>query len=172
MEIYIDKEDPYLGIKKRLSIIIIILIICSSFVFGLVKIQEVLADNHNSEEYFSELVSIEGNSLLSVSSPVDPVRTKKVKVVITAYSSTCWQTDDTPFTTASGETVRDGIIANNMLPFGTEVMIPELYGDKVFIVEDRMNARKGYYHVDIWFSEYEQAKEFGAKTTYIEILES
>jgi len=171
MEIYIDKDDPYLGIKKRLSIIVITLIICSGLIFGIIKIQGVLAEN-SSEAYFSELASIEGNSLLPVSNPVDPIRTKKVKVVITAYSSTCWQTDDTPFITASGETVRDGIIANNMLPFGTEVMIPELYGDKVFVVEDRMNAKKGYYHVDIWFPEYEQAKEFGSKTTYIEILES
>jgi len=171
MEIYIDKDDPYSGIKKRLSIIVITLIVCFGLIFGIIKIQAVLAGNSN-ESYFSELASIEGNSLLPVSNPIDPIRTKKVKVVITAYSSTCWQTDDTPFITASGETVRDGIIANNMLPFGTEVMIPELYGDKVFIVEDRMNVRKGYYHVDIWFPEYEQAKQFGSKTTYIEILES
>jgi len=171
MEIHIEKEDPYLWIKKNLSILIIALIICFGFWFGMVKLQQVLADNSPNEPS-SEMASIQGNSLLPVSSPVDPVKTKKVKVVITAYSSTISQTDDTPFVTASGKNVEDGIVANNMLPFGTEVKIPELYGDKVFVVEDRMHSKKGYYHVDIWFPEYEQAKEFGSKTTYIEIIES
>lgn len=98
--------------------------------------------------------------------------TKKIKMVVTAYSSTPEQTDDTPFITASNTHVRDGIVANNMLPFGSKIRIPELYGDKVFIVEDRMHQRKGKYHLDIWFPEYSQAKNFGAKITYIEILES
>lgn len=97
---------------------------------------------------------------------------KTIKMIITAYSSTPEQTDDTPFITASGKRVADGIIANNMLPFGTKVRIPGLYGDKVFIVEDRMHKRKGLYHADIWFPEYQQAKEFGAKLTHIEVLES
>lgn len=96
---------------------------------------------------------------------------KKVKMVITAYSSRVEETDSTPFITASGKTVADGIIANNMLPFGAKIRIPELYGDKIFVVEDRMHQRKGKYHVDIWFPEYSQAKEFGSKLTYIEILE-
>ena len=42
---------------------------------------------------------------------------------------------------------------------------------KIFIVEDRMNSKKGYYHVDVWFEDYHQAKDFGVKTTYIEVLE-
>ena len=95
---------------------------------------------------------------------------KKIQVVVTAYASVPEETDDTPFITASGKTVKDGIIANNMLPFGTKVRIPALYGNKIFTVEDRMNQRKGYYHVDIWFPEYEQAKDFGAKISDIEIL--
>jgi len=109
---------------------------------------------------------------MAVSNPADPIRTKKVKVMITGYSSTVCQTDSTPFITASGKFVEDGIVANNMLPFGTIIKIPEIYGDKIFVVEDRMNSRKGYYHVDIWFEDYYQAKEFGSKTTYIEVLES
>lgn len=97
---------------------------------------------------------------------------KKIKMVITAYSSTPDQTDDTPFITASGKEVVDGIVANNMLPFGTKIRIPALYGDKIFTVEDRMHKRKGIYHADIWFPEYQQAKQFGAKLLEIEILES
>ena len=95
---------------------------------------------------------------------------QKIKVVITAYSPTTWQTDDTPFETASGSVVKEGIVANNLLPFGTQIKIPELYGNKVFTVEDRMHSRKGDYHVDIWFPTLEQAQQFGVKETYIEVL--
>jgi len=122
-------------------------------------------------EDLSEKLPIFGqNSLLPITG--NETETKKLKVVITAYSSTVWQTDNTPFVTAAGTEVRDGIVANNLLPFGTRVRIPELYGNKVFIVEDRMHYKKGYYHVDIWFASYDEALDFGAQTTYIEILES
>ena len=116
---------------------------------------------------------LQGNTLLAVSDPVGEFKlVQKLKMVITAYSSTIWQTDSTPFTTASGSKVRNGIAANNLLPFGTKIRIPELYGDKIFTVEDRMNARKSDYHLDLWFPEYEQALKFGAKRTFVEILEN
>jgi len=117
---------------------------------------------------------LQGNSLLAISSPSNPESqtVKKIRVVITAYSSTIDQTDLDPFVTAAGTWVKEGIIANNLLPFGTEIRIPEIYGEKVFVVEDRMHWRKGYYHIDIWFPSYWQALNFGTKRTYIEILES
>ena len=96
---------------------------------------------------------------------------KTLKVVVTAYSSTPGQTDETPFVTASNKYVRDGIVANNLLPFGTKVRIPKLYGDKVFTVEDRMNKRKGNYHFDIWMPSQDLAINFGLKTAEIEVLE-
>jgi 3D (Asp-Asp-Asp) domain-containing protein len=121
----------------------------------------------------NKLVFLEGNSLFPVSNPSEPAPkvVGTIPVVVTAYSSTPQETDDDPFITAAGTWVREGIIANNYLPFGTKVKIPELYGDKIFTVEDRMNRKKGNYHVDIWFASYWDAKEFGAKRTYIEILE-
>jgi 3D (Asp-Asp-Asp) domain-containing protein len=96
---------------------------------------------------------------------------KTIKVVITAYSSAPEETDDTPFTTASGKHVADGIVANNMLPMGTKIRIPSLYGDKVFVVEDRMNKRKSDYHIDIWMTSKPLAINFGVKTAEIEVLE-
>lgn len=164
MNIIVEKENPYLWVKK----ISVILILTGYITSGLFLGVQVSSEPTPA----LELASIQGNSFLPVSNPEAPVKVKKVKVVITAYSSTVWQTDDTPFTTASGKTVEQGIVANNMLPFGTEIRIPELYGDEIFVVEDRMSQRKGYYHVDIWFADYEQAKNFGAKNTYIEVLES
>ena len=92
-------------------------------------------------------------------------------MIITAYSSPEDQTDSTPFITASQTHVEDGIVANNLFPFGTKVKIPELYGDKIFVVEDRMHYRKGDYHLDIWFSTTEEATNFGVKKAYIEVIE-
>ena len=97
---------------------------------------------------------------------------KKIKVIITAYSSTPEETDDTPFITASGKSVADGVVANNMLPLGTKIKIPELYGDKIFVVEDRMNVKKSDYHIDIWLPSKILALSFGVKTTEIEVLEN
>ena len=92
-----------------------------------------------------------------------------VEIPVTAYSSDVWQTDDTPFITASQTRVRDGVIAANFLEIGTRVRFPELYGDKVFIVEDRMNERY-YYHADIWMPKREQAVNFGVEYTTVEIF--
>jgi hypothetical protein len=63
------------------------------------------------------------------------------QAILTAYNSEVGQTDDTPFITASGDRVGYGVIAANWLPFGTKVVIPELFGKDVFIVKDRMNKR-------------------------------
>ena len=118
------------------------------------------------------LLAIKSNSLVASSFLPEPKVVKTLDVLATAYSSTPEETDDDPFVTASGTMVKDGIIANNLLPFGTKIRIPELYGDKIFVVEDRMNSRKSAYQIDIWFASKAQAKEFGAKQTYIEVLES
>lgn len=90
-------------------------------------------------------------------------------IMVTAYSSEPEQTDSTPFITAFGTHVRDGIVATNFLPKGTVVRFPENFGDKEFVVEDRMNARY-YYHMDIWMPETQDAINFGAKLLKMEIL--
>jgi len=173
MNIYVEKEDPYLRVKKIFIILMVAGIVISVFGFVLIKNQLAKAESVSGLSPTLELATTQGNSLLAISNPADPVKpAQKIKMVVTAYSSTPWQTDNSPFVTASGKTVEDGIVANNLLPFGTEVRIPELYGDKIFVVEDRMSWKKGYYHLDIWFPEYWQAKDFGAKRAYVEILES
>jgi 3D (Asp-Asp-Asp) domain-containing protein len=91
-------------------------------------------------------------------------------VVMTAYSSTRAQTDNDPFTTASGEKVRDGIVAMNQVPFGTKIRIPDKFGDKIFVVKDRMSARYGKSRGDIWMKTYQQAKQWGVKRVKVEIL--
>ena len=88
---------------------------------------------------------------------------------MTAYSSTPDQTDATPFITANGTTVHDGIIAANWLKFGTRVRIPDMFGDKVFIVADRMNPRFDD-RADIWMADRTQAMNFGLRRLTIEVL--
>jgi len=162
-------EISVLRIKKILAILILIGMLASSLGLGLLikaKIKTASLDTSGLE-----LSTIQENSLLAVSNPATPIKTRKIKMVITAYSSDPQQTDNTPFITASGDMVEDGIVANNLLPFGTKIKIPEIYGNKIFVVQDRMNWRKSYYQLDVWLSDYWQAKNFGAKKTYIEILE-
>lgn len=123
---------------------------------------------------------VQSSSLISLSSPTSTkpnittraaAVTKEMLVAASAYSSTPDQTDDSPFITAWNTNVRDGIIAANFLPFGTRIRIPDVYGDKIFVVEDRMNRR--YWHkIDIWFPDRQSALEFGVKTLKIQILES
>jgi 3D (Asp-Asp-Asp) domain-containing protein len=91
--------------------------------------------------------------------------------VVTSYTSSVEETDDTPYVTASGTFVRPGVAASNVLPFGTKFRVPELFGDMVFVIEDRMNSRyNGKNWVDIWFDNKTEAQVFGKKVSEIEIL--
>ena len=87
----------------------------------------------------------------------------------TAYSSTKDQTDDTPFITAMGTHVRDGVVAANFLPLGTVIRIPEIFGEKTFVVEDRMNKRYDF-RLDLWFPTRGEAKQWGLKKVKIEVV--
>ena len=103
--------------------------------------------------------------------PVIPIRKarKIMKIVVTAYNSEEGQTDNTPFITAFGTNTRDGIVATNFLPKNTIIRFPEIYGEKTFIVEDRMNERY-YYRIDIWMEKKIDALDFGSKILTVEIL--
>lgn len=136
------------------------------------KVQADLISKEDLSIPEDKLVLVSGNSLSPTNNPSNPDDKiiKKIPAIITAYSSTVWQTDDTPFITAANTWVRDGIIANNGLPFGTKVKVPAVYGDKIFVVEDRMNVRKSNQHFDIWFESLWDARQFGVKQAYIEVL--
>ena len=94
--------------------------------------------------------------------------------VITAYNSEAAQTDASPCITANGYNVcKSGVedtIAANFLEFGTTVQIPELFGDRVFVVRDRMNKRHAD-RVDVWMKDRSDAIHFGVKTAKIQVVE-
>lgn len=104
----------------------------------------------------------------------NPVAT--LMVVASAYTSTPYQTDSTPFITANGEHVYWGGVAANIIdangrniPFGTKIMIPKLFGDQIFTVNDRMN-RRYKNNVDLWFPDITDAREFGRRTIEVVII--
>lgn len=131
-----------------------------------------------------QLILVHGSAFISQTNPFadlpadfqdskekeSPKVTMIKKVVVTAYSSTPDQTDSSPFITAMGSSVRDGIVAANFLPFGTKIRLPEIYGDKIFVVEDRM-AKHNSHKVDIWMPNRQLALQFGVKRLTLEVLE-
>ena|SRR3990167_4391230 len=83
-----------------------------------------------------------------------------------AYSSEERQTDSSPTITASNKKVRDGIVANNCLPYGTLVRI----AGRVFQVEDRMNPRYDCTVFDIWHASTDSAWAWGKQLLEVEII--
>lgn len=119
------------------------------------------------------------NNIFALANQRDPALLVAVKapaviksgvVTVTAYSSTPEQTDDSPFITANGTYVHDGVIATNFLPFGTKVRFPEYSGDKIYTVEDRM-AKKNSHKIDIWMASYGQARQFGVQQLEFEVVQ-
>jgi len=144
-----------------------------SILIGISGIATAEIDTGLIDQSFLDLHIVQETTLLPFTCP--PIN-KEIEILenrqitVTAYSSTEWETQGDPFITASGERVKDGIVANNFLPFGTEIKLPEIFGDKIFIVQDRMHFRKSDYHFDIWLPSYKQALNFGAQTSNIEIV--
>lgn len=133
-------------------------------------------ENHFMYEPAANTTSVYGSFFMQQNNPdtwgiISQNRQTNTKIVtLTAYSSTPDQTDSTPFITAYNTFVRDGIVAANFLKFGTKIKIPRYFGDKIFVVEDRMHQRFSQ-RVDIWFPTRQEAKNFGIKTTELVILE-
>lgn len=130
----------------------------------------------STQSVYSQVMTLGGNTLIQAGNPITPIKTGPICssqsrfAVITAYSSSLDETDSSPFITAAGTRTRDGIIAANFLNFGTRVKIPALYGEKVFVVEDRMAARNSG-KVDIWMPSKSLAMQFGVKKAEIVVLD-
>ncbi len=94
---------------------------------------------------------------------------KTMYLRLTAYSSSPDETDYNPFFTANGTPVHDGVVASNFLPFGTKIMIPALFGDKIFTVEDRM-AKRFAHTIDIWMTSKARALFFGVNYANVIVI--
>ncbi len=92
-------------------------------------------------------------------------------VKTTAYSSRHCETDDSPFITSTGDSVKWGTVA-----FSRDLLSTYGYGSLVYIegmglfrVSDTMHRRKRS-HIDIWFPETQDAKNFGIKNLRVYIF--
>ncbi|MBD3311804.1 MAG: hypothetical protein GF349_04955 [Candidatus Magasanikbacteria bacterium] len=141
------------------------------------------AVNTKTNEVIAAFSDYNTGSFISIEQKSFPVSEKRkpkrvMWVVVTAYSSDVAQTDSTPCIPANGYNLCDhyekygsgNSIAANFLSFDTQVKLPEVFGDKIFVVRDRMNARyNGQARIDVWMPTREEAVQFGVKTLKMEI---
>jgi 3D (Asp-Asp-Asp) domain-containing protein len=129
----------------------------------------------------TDIITSSSSQVITSADPIATTSPKTIEKVIkvstntiTAYNSEAGQTDDSPCITANGFNVcKHGVedtIAANFLPFGTKVKIPDLFGDRVFVVRDRMN-KKHPNRVDVWMQERSDAIKFGVKVAKIQVIE-
>lgn len=134
-----------------------------------------VSDKIELAEKVKEDIKIEEKVALETASSSPVVKVIRTSVhSMTAYNSEAAQTDDSPCITANGFNVCEhGIedtVAANFLPMGTKIRIPELFGDRIFIVRDRMNKRYTE-RVDVWMLHYDDAIKFGVRKAKIEVVE-
>lgn len=170
----IFKPNFVKSISKRM----LVLAVLASMVLSLGIVQTVKAQEDQAglfsaiKDFFTF-----GDTIFPVSEEREPSRT--IWVTVTAYSSTVDQCDSTPCITANGfdlcqafaeHEVADTIAAN-FLKFGTQVRLPEISGNKILVVRDRMNARyNGQNRIDVWMPTREMAQKFGVKRVKMEIF--
>jgi len=132
-----------------------------------------MVKNLNMDKDAARIAS--SSAVVATSTPVKvPAKVIKESVhTLTAYNSEAAQTDDTPCVTANGFDVCkhavEDTIAANFLPMGTKVKIPELFGERIFTVRDRMNV-KHPNRVDVWMKSRQSAVNFGVKVAKIQVL--
>ena len=171
MEALKQKENKLISLTlaKRIVFVLTFVIIFDLILFPIPAFAS--SDNMLEEQTITEEIVIAENNLPATNN----LQVAKVSYhTATAYNSEVAQCDSSPCITANGFNVCEhGIedtIAANFLKFGTRVRIPDMYGDKVFIVRDRMNKRYSD-RIDIWMLNKQDAKKFGVKVVKLEILD-
>ena len=108
-------------------------------------------------------------------------------VVMTAYSSTVDQTDDSPFITSTNQRVRFGIVAvsrdllSTELPYGTQLKIVDIKNnprrcggytpDVILEVQDTMHKRKRQ-QIDIWMPSRQDAIQWGRCEATVQVIDN
>jgi 3D (Asp-Asp-Asp) domain-containing protein len=152
--------------KVEIANFVVILAILADLMFPKAAAAGSIVPDFTAQNHDEAVQEIQGDIRLDRAADAEPKRI--IYVVVTAYSSTPDQTDDSPFITANGSWVHEGTLAANFLPFGTKIRLPDYSGDKNYVIEDRMNQRYTY-RADIWMTSREAAKQFGVKRLKMEI---
>lgn len=177
MEALKKNHNKIISLKqaKKLVIMLIIAILFDFSLFSMPALaSEAVEASKISGENSNNLNSLSQDDLSVIVDPDKVIIKSESYRIITAYNSELGQTDNSPCITANGfnlcqHNIEDSVAAN-FLPFGAKIRIPELFGDKIFIVRDRMNSRY-YNRVDIWLADKNNAIQFGLKSAKIEVLE-
>lgn len=100
---------------------------------------------------------------------IEELKYLEVSAEVTAYTADVAETDDRPWETASGETVREGIAAcPARLKFGTKIEID----GRMLVCEDRMNPRlQMAENYDVYFASKSEAINFGRQNLTVKIYE-
>jgi len=95
-----------------------------------------------------------------------PLYYETIEAEVSCYTNQVAETDESPDITASGERVYVGGLAQNGLSFGTLVVI----NGKVYQVNDRMNAKYGGNHFDIFMWDYDFCIKWGRQKLKVKII--
>lgn len=178
-----------LKLVKCLDIALVFILVFDYLLYPLPTIAKNAAENDYIDERQSILVKIadtahndvknilEANNKNEANNHLPANKDKDIKrtgyYTLTAYNSEAAQTDSSPCTTANGFNVCEhGVedtVAANFLPFGAKVRMPDLFGDRVFTVRDRMHPRFDGY-IDVWMIERSDAIKFGVRYAKVEVL--
>ncbi len=181
MEALKQNQAKFISLSKakKLVFLLILVFLFEFFLFPMPALADETMEGVKMEEMLAQIALEEINEPRPVIVNHLPENNlwaaeRIVHRVITAYNSEVAQCDASPCITANGFNVcehgEEDTIAANFLRFGTKVRIPDLFGDRVFVVRDRMNTRFSN-RVDIWMVEKQDARNFGVKLAKIEILE-
>lgn len=172
------KKYIKLRIARKVVTLLLFVFLFDFFLFAAPVLANNAIDMANKIKATNEkIISTAANNTGIVNKDLPQVNEIKVEKVgyhvITAYTSEKGQTDNSPCITASGFNLCDhGVedtLAANFLPLGAKVRIPDLFGDRVFTIRDRMNARYAN-RLDIWMQNKADAKIFGVKKVKIEVF--
>ena len=155
--------------KQKIILLSAILLFCTLLLlwaYFLNEVRFIMSGAKGQNGSIAEIGISEGTTLLPISRPPQFQVVGTVLATITSYSSSEDETDSTPFITASGKRVKEGIIANNCFDYGTLVEID----GKIYEVQDRLNERYSCQHFDIWQPTKEEAQNFGKKVVEVKIV--
>ena len=138
-------EVLYEKLEKEVLKLCFAVVIAESLMAGVFYV----ASNHGILEYFKPKTIYINNAeakTVEVEAAKEEIESKLSGTFYT-YNAEESQTDGNPYRTANGKIVKDGIVANNCLAFGTKI---EVEGLGVLEVQDRMNSRYGCNDFDVF----------------------
>ncbi len=163
--------------KRGRRVLLVVIFIASIFTFLLPQAEILAAPAPvltNEGREINLQPAAQATEIINYQLPINEIKVARTKkVTITAYNAVPEQTDSTPCITADGTDICKNknikVVAANWLPFGTQVRIPEYFGDTIFEVRDRMNPRYGD-RLDVLMESIPEAKQFGRRHLTVEIL--